>query len=324
LIRFCKILALTILLICLTRAGTASSPLASPVHLKIIKEGIVREGPAPYYKVAETLPISTEIKAVDKSGDWYLVKTPSGRIGWINAEAVTPISAPANTIENNAPKPPTDNNNVTVQLRLTEELEVTSSGFLMAGPSTTEEIIANLSTGLRVKKLDTEGDWYKIELPIGLVGWAHAGLFPEIKAETPPESTVVQSKLMKNGNLRQKPTRNAGVLATLQAGTVVTVIDSTTNWYKITTPDGQTGWMNYLLFDTKSPATPVTKPATKSEIRKTLTRNGNLREAHSLNAAVIKVVQAGTAVTVLDSIPNWYKVRLPDQTTGWINTIIFQ
>jgi len=314
---------------CLISAADASFPAANPVYLKVIKEGIVREGPAPYYKVAETLPSPTVLKAVDKTGEWFLVKTPGGRIGWINAEAVIPIEEPAGNPESSEPKTPENNGTVRVQLRLSEELEITANGFLMAGPGASEKIISNLNAGLRVKKLETEGDWYKIELPIGLVGWAHSNLFPEIKAETLIEPTVLQTKLIKNGNLRQNPTRNAPVLATLPAGTIVTVIDSTTNWYKITTADGQTGWMNYLLFPGNNPE----KPTTKSEIKKFLSRNGNLRESHSLNDPVIKVVPAGTSVTILDSIPNWYRVRLPDltgagpstgQTTGWINTKIFR
>lgn len=314
---------------CLISAGAASSPVANPVYLKVIKEGIVREGPAPYYKVAETLPPPTVLKAVDKTGEWFLVKTPGGRIGWINAEAVIPIDEPAGNPEAAEPKPSDNNGNVKVQLRLSDELEVATNGFLMAGPGASEKIISNLNAGLRVKKLETAGDWYKIELPIGLVGWAHCTLFPEIKPETPIEPAVLHTKLIKNGNLRQNPTRNAAVLATLPAGTAVTLIDSTVNWYKITTADGQTGWMNYLLFPGKSPQ----KPSAKTELKKTLARNGNLRESPALNAPVIKVIPARTTVTVLDSIPDWYKVQMPDpsgaghsngQATGWINTKIFR
>ncbi len=316
--RTCQITTIIVLFRCLLAGSPAGADLG---YLQVTKDGVLREGPAPYYKISATLEPLTEIQALDKSGEWYLVKTPGEQIGWINAEFVKAINKPKTESDSLASSHPSNNNPIRVELRRPDELVVAAKGFLLADSGNAEKILASLSAGLCVKKLAADGEWYKIELPIGLVGWAHRSLFPEIR-EKPPVSrpTIVQSILIKNGNLRQNPDRNAAVLATLPVGMTVTLTDSSDNWYKITTDSGQTGWMHRLLFAKNTPPRPVIK----TEQRKVLTRNGNLRSTPALNGRVIQVVPARTSVTVLDSIPNWYQVRLSDKTTGWINSLIFR
>ncbi|MFH1213717.1 MAG: SH3 domain-containing protein [Candidatus Neomarinimicrobiota bacterium] len=288
-------------------------------HLKVVQEGIIREGPAPYYKIAEKLPAATVIKAVEKTGEWYLVKTPSGKIGWIGVEAVVPViddeipPTPAIT-----PSPVNENDRPSSSFVHTDELQIIKNGFLLAGPNNTESILANLEAGLIVKKLETEADWYKIQLPIGLVGWANRNLFNISRPET-PLPIEIKITLVKNGNLRQAPKQTAAILATLPVATVVTKIDSSGDWYKVITADGRTGWLNRIVF----PRQIVRAPATKSDLTKTLKRNGNLRQEPSLKSPVIVVVPVNTSVTVIDSLPDWYRIRLSDQTTGWINKLIF-
>lgn len=301
-------------------SGIAADSTATGVgHLRVIKEAAVREGPAPYYKVSENLALSTIIESVEKSGDWYLVKTPSRRIGWISAEDVISLVKSENSLSSDEPKPLANHNNQLVQLHTpANEIEIIANGFLRMGPTTSEVIIANLSTGLRVKKLESNGDWYKIQLPIGLIGWANRNLFAVPLEEisfTPP---IFKLTLIKNGNLRQNPDRSASILGKIAKGTTVTIIDSAADWYQITTADSQTGWLNRILFnrETGQATTPLL-------LIKTLQRNGNLREAPKLNSTIIKVIPVQTSITILDSLPDWYQVRLSDQTTGWVNKLVF-
>ncbi|HQC63051.1 MAG TPA: SH3 domain-containing protein, partial [Candidatus Marinimicrobia bacterium] len=83
-------LLITVALFCLTGELHSEPTSADLSYLKIIKNGLLREGPASYYKIAENLEIGTIVQAFEKHDDWYLIKTHSGRIGWITASDVTP------------------------------------------------------------------------------------------------------------------------------------------------------------------------------------------------------------------------------------------
>jgi len=280
-----------------TATGTGS--------LKVTKESVLREGPAPYYKISENLASATIIQSLDKSGDWYLVKTPLGRIGWISAEDVTALTE-------------SENKSTATEPESTNEIEVIANGFLRTGPSNIETIIANLISGLSVKKITSHAEWYKIQLPDGLIGWADRGLFSaswEALPYTPPELRLT---LNKNGNFRKNPNLKAPIIGTIANGTTVTILDSIANWYKIATDDNQIGWLNRILFETETGYS-----SRVSLLTKALQRNGNLRQTPTLKSPIITVVPAQTAVIVLDSLADWYLVRLPNQTTGWIHRLIF-
>ncbi|MFA5729601.1 MAG: SH3 domain-containing protein [Candidatus Neomarinimicrobiota bacterium] len=308
-------LTLTILLLT-PSAGLATDSTGVEIErLRVVKESLIREGPAPYYKVAETLAPSTIIHSIEKSGDWYLVKTPSGRIGWISAADVILLIEPVKTTAANELTPSAP---VSQEPLSPDEIEIITSGFLMTEPSLSGKKIANLVSGLRVKKLATNSEWYKVQLPTGLIGWVNRNLLAISFEPLPSTPSVLRLTLTKNGNLRKNPNLKATVIGTVAKGTTVTILDSTVHWYNVTIDDNQKGWLNRILFENGTGQKTTVSPS-----KKILQRNGNLRYKPTLKSAIITIVPLQTTVTVLDSLPNWYKVRLPNQTTGWINKLVF-
>ena len=310
-------LFITVALFCLTgelHSGPTSADLS---YFKIIKNGLVREGPASYYKIAENLEIGTIVQAFEKHDDWYLIKTHSGRIGWIVASDVTPqvqsqdLMAKTN-LQNGSPP----NIDQKMPLLFTENLKLLTTGFLWTEPDGSGKIIGYLILGLRVKKLETNGIFYKIQLQNGLIGWADQSLFTiaEPKLPLPLPKTVA-----KNGNLRQEPSLSAPVIEKIPKGKSVTIIDSTDGWYKIKTASDLTGWLHQSLFNGETGLQNGGKLSVKI-----LLRNGNLRQSPNLAGKVIQVIPAQTAITVLDSLSGWYQVHLPDETIGWINQSLFE
>jgi len=55
-----------------------------------------------------------------------------------------------------------------------------------------------------------------------------------------------------------------------------------------------------------------------------VTKNGNLRSGPGTNNEIIGKVSIGLKVYELDKTKEWYKVKLPDGTTGWLNYILVQ
>ena len=79
-------LFITVALFCLTGELHSEPTSADLSYLKIIKNGLLREGPASYYKIAENLEIGTIVQAFEKHDDWYLIKhTPDESAGLLPA-----------------------------------------------------------------------------------------------------------------------------------------------------------------------------------------------------------------------------------------------
>lgn len=120
-----------------------------------------------------------------------------------------------------------------------------SKGNVRLEPSLDAAILTQLVKGDTVKVLETKEDWYHVQLPDGDAGWAHKSLFSA--AETSKTVTVDV------GNVRAEPSTRADIKTRLRKGNTVKILDSREDWYRVRTPDGETGWMHDSLFAT-SPA----------------------------------------------------------------------
>ena len=105
-------------------------------------------------------------------------------------------------------------------------------------PSTSAKVLTQLQEGTQVVILDSSDGWYKISYG-SVTGWAKSK-FVSVK------DTVVQTGIItgKNVNLRSNPNTSADVIATLDDGTQLSVLSRSTEWYKVKTQNGTTGWIN--------------------------------------------------------------------------------
>jgi len=316
-------LLIAVVLFFLTNRLSGDSTSINLTYLKVIKDSFIREGPASYYKVAENLATGTIIQAIEKHNDWYLVKTHSGQIGWISADDVTPqVKFPAQTAETKSQISSDQNLDQKLSFLFTEELDFFGSGFLWTEPGNSGKIVTYLTPGLQVKKLETNGIFFKVQLPNGLIGWVDQSHFSSTKQKLSyptSEPVTIRLNLAKHGNLRQEPSLTDPVIEKIPGDKVVWIIDTTNVWHQIKTTNNQTGGLYQSSLNQKTVSPNGGKPSVKI-----LQRNGNLRQSPSLTSEVIQVIPSQTAITVLDSLSDWYQVRLSDETVGWINKIIFE
>ncbi|MFP4347028.1 MAG: SH3 domain-containing protein [Desulfococcaceae bacterium] len=115
-----------------------------------------------------------------------------------------------------------------------------STGNVRLQPSLEAGILTHLELGDTVKVLDTQEDWYHIQLPDGDTGWAHQSLFLT--------TGVALTLTVDKGNVRTEPTTRAEVKIQLNKGDTVKVLNSIEEWYQVQLPDGETGWMHSQLF----------------------------------------------------------------------------
>ena len=120
-----------------------------------------------------------------------------------------------------------------------------------SGASTTKEVIASITKNTKVTILDTLGNWYKVKLGDGTVGWvsstyistANIGTTPtagavSITTTFPKQGTVTADSL----NVRAGARTDREIVAKVSSGTKVTVLSSQGNWYKVKLATGKIGW----------------------------------------------------------------------------------
>lgn len=104
------------------------------------------------------------------------------------------------------------------------------------GPGTQYGIITQVNKNTLLNVLDKSGDWYKVKLQNGTVGWIAGWL-----TATPLPSSI---KVNANDvNIRKGPGTNYGIITQAKKGTVLSVLGKSGDWYKVKLPNGTTGWI---------------------------------------------------------------------------------
>jgi SH3-like domain-containing protein len=91
-------------------------------------------------------------------------------------------------------------------------------------------------------------------------------------------------------------------------GTAMIILEQIPDWYKVRAPDGYIGYI---------PARYLTATAPKLMYVSADGDGVYIRSKPDMNARV-RVWPDGTAMTIIEQIPDWYKVRAPDGYVGYV------
>lgn len=105
------------------------------------------------------------------------------------------------------------------------------------GPSTSYSIMHALWNGNRVTIISESGNWYRIRLSDGRIGWVSKDY---ISSDYTTSGTVTASKL----NVRKGPSTSEAVFHALWQGNKVSVIGVSNGWCRIRLSDGRIGWVS--------------------------------------------------------------------------------
>lgn len=141
--------------------GTVSIPDAESVSLRV---GAGVNNPA-----VASLSNGERFRVLDKQDGWYKIQVAGHENPlWINGSFVKLID----TIED----PPAADN-------IPAYVDVDTTLNLRSGPSTSNPIMQELADRTRLTIIGVEGDWYKVKLSNGTIGYCHSSF---IKKGTPP------------------------------------------------------------------------------------------------------------------------------------------
>ncbi len=144
-------------------------------------------------------------------------------------------------------------------------------------------------------------------------------------AETYGQVTVTASIL----NLRESPSTSSKIIGTLKKGSRLKVQQSSGEWYKVST-DKLNGWVSvkYVTeantsntYTSENNSTTNTTPEATTVLYGKITGNNvNVRKGPGLTYSVIKQLNKGELIEILEKKDKWYKVRLSDNVVAWVSS----
>ena len=128
----------------------ASSAFAAEYLSVTADNANVRTGPGKKYQVTMELFSGYPLKVLKKQGEWYKITDYEKDTGWIHQSIVKS----RDTVIVNAKK----------------------SLNMRSGPTTKDNVVADVERGVVLKKLESKGKWTKVRHSTGTVGWIYTPL----------------------------------------------------------------------------------------------------------------------------------------------------
>ena len=305
---------LTALAAMLLMALMSASALADTLRFGTVRNGNtvnLRSGASYNAQIIGSYKRDAWLRITGESGNWYKVKGPDGKTGYMNKDYVY-VSAAAKGVVG--------------------IVDTASSLNLRAGASLTSKVLASYPDGVPCILLSKAGDWYHVTVD-GTNGYFSASF---IDKKYMAYSQDVATVVTRNGgslNLRSGPGTEYGVITAFKNGTYVMVLQEGTGWWKVSV-DGYVGFMDTdFLQDgivrktgssTSSGSSGSTSSATSSSAYAVVNNPGEnqrlfLRQAASKSSKALGAYGNGTYVTVLEQGAVWCKVRVEGKT-GYMMT----
>lgn len=201
---------------CPVAAGEAAEPAGVTVQASNLN---MRLGPGTQYCSFEMLPRGTGVKVLAGENQWLLVRLNNEVTGWIHGSF-------------------TSNPNVKpfISLESGERVRVTASSLnIRLGPGTGYTSFDRMPGGTEARVLMKEGAWHLIRLRYGSTGWVHGGYTENIFRQVSVTATGL--------NFRSGPGMNFTAISVLPMGTVLSVLEESGSWLKVTLSEGREGWV---------------------------------------------------------------------------------
>jgi N-acetylmuramoyl-L-alanine amidase len=296
---------------CLVSALFLVLPAPATAATATVKGSVVnvRTGPGTGYAIIDQVRQGERLEVLDVSGDWFQVRTPTGRQGYI-AGWLVEVDYSSSQIM------------VIIEARYVN---------IRSGPGTGYAVVGRTDRGDAFPLAGAQGDWVKITLPAGGHGWVaswltrrqqlSAALFavPDLK---------LRGTVLSPAPVRRVPQSAAEPFQTLSRGATVSLLGSSGTWHQVALAGNTTGWVEsrYLQVSNEgqhSASVRYSYHANGVDIRQYALavvdrHNVNLRAGPSTAYAVVELMQFGTQLRVVGTQGEWLQVVTSGGEQGWV------
>lgn len=186
------------------------------------------------------LPKNKAVKVLDKSSDWYKISY-NNKIGWISDDFIKVSKNDEKTVTKEPTK--ADNSKENIKKIIGNNVNI------RAKSTTNSTIIAKAKTNQKVTVITTGKEWSKIKIG-NKIGWITNKYLEKNTAEKLVDATKSAPVIAINGvikgndvNIRKNPTRASSVIAKIDSGKSVKILETNNEWTKISTV-ATSGWVS--------------------------------------------------------------------------------
>lgn len=192
-----------------------------------------------------------------------------------------------------------------------------SSLYLRKSNSTSSQSLATLKKGTSVQIKSTKGSWLNVYISSNKkTGWVSKKYISTTKTTVVNKASVITTTTTyyvttNSLNIRKSASPSSKVVATETKGAPVTYYSKNSNWAKVKTASGVTGWASMTYLSTTKPVTTKTYYVTSDSL--------NVRSSGSVLTKVIATIKKGASVTYYSQSNNWGKIKTTSGVTGWVS-----
>ena len=303
-----RIAALLLTLVFLLAAVPAAS--ADDYATATVKGGwlCLRDGASTSAKIISAYYTGTEVTLLGGSGEWFYVRTPDGRTGYMNAGYLTITgSITGGQVAAGQDATVVSGNGKPVNLR--------------TGPGVSYHIIGTYPVGTAMTVLSQGDSWSQVHID-GVTGYmmndfiktGFSGMVDVVESYT----AYVVSENGKGVVLRGGPGKTYDVLATYQVGQPVTMLAYGKSWCKISV-NGLEGYMMTQFLSTEKPSGSVGTSVYTAYVTSQNGKGVRLRMGAGKAFPTMATYAVGTQATVLEYGATWCRISIGGKT-GYMMT----
>lgn len=235
-----------------------------------------------------SLPHGTVVNILGTSGQWYKISY-NGKVGYVRGDYLTLGGAAVGSGSGTG----------TIKLK-----DPSSSLNVRSGPSTSTSVVGSLPHGTVVQITGKSGDWYKINFN-GTTGYVKGDFITLGGLISSGNGTVTLKDPSSALNLRSSSSITSNVVGSLAHGTVVKIIGTEGQWYKIEF-NGETGYVknDFVTLGGSMSSAKGTGTIQLQDSSSSL----NVRSGASITSGVIGSLQNGSIIQIIGTEGQWYKI----------------
>lgn len=261
----------------------------------------VRSQPSSSSLLLATISLGTKVNVIAQaSNDWYYIQLPDGSYGYVSYRYLD-----VETVQNTPTVPPTSSNTAAPSASQTPSATTTPSPTIQASvtatPSARPSVSATPSTQPSVSVTASAQPSAPTATP------SSSGSAPSPAPETGKVKLKDASSRL---NVRSGPGTSYAITGRINNGASVTILARSGGWYQIQSGSIK-GYVStdYIVLDGQAPVQRQGIVTGADSLR--------VRTGPGTSYARLASIKRNTAVTILDEVSGWYKIRLANGTEGY-------
>lgn len=267
----------------------------------------VRSGPGTSFQVMTQIRPEQTFPWLKEEGDWTQIQLNDQDKGWVATWLIKQKDGDFTEVS---------------QIRQVATVQASILN-VRSGPNTSHAILGKLSKGDRIEVLEIKQGWYKLSFE-GKEGWVASDFVdqspPPDSSEAAPKPAEAPTKKMVQVstpvlNVRSSSSLDADIIGKLRLGDTIEVLEQKTDWFKVSTTEGE-GWIaNWLVKE-------VNQQLSNQPKITILNQGTNLRKGPGTTFSIVSRANQGETYDVIATEGEWFQILLTDGTkayvAGWI------